>query len=227
MRRPIPAPCLCLVTDRRLCSGDFGELERRVEAAVKGGVGLVHLREKDLPAGRLLEVAERLRAATKGAALLFVNDRVDAAMACGADGVQLGEEGMPAGAARAVAGEGLLIGRSVHDVEGAIAAEAQGADFLLVGTVFPTGSHAGVEPEGLQLLSRVAGRTALPFAGIGGIKAANVGAIIGAGASGAAVISAILGAADPERAARELKEAMEAEWHPPHAHEHGAPLRAS
>jgi len=212
MKPPMPIPCLCLVTDRRLCHSDPQELEERVTRAVKGGVNLVQLREKDLSGGQLLELAERLRKVTRGLALLFINERVDVAVACGADGVQLGEEGMPVEAARKVAGESLLISRSVHSQEGALTAEAQGADFLVVGTIFPTGSHPGAEAAGPQLLSSIAGRTSIPFAGIGGINTANVSQVISAGASGAAVISAILAAEDPELAARELRMAIDVAW---------------
>ena len=208
----IPIPCLCLVTDRRLCNSDLEELERRVVDAVKGGVNLVQLREKDLPGGQLLELAGRLRKATDGSALLFINERVDVALACGADGVQLGEDGLPLGAARKVAGENLIIGRSVHSMESAIAAEDEGAGFLVVGAIFPTDTHPGAEPEGPQLLSRIMGKVGIPFAGIGGISAANVDKVIGAGASGAAVISTILAAEDTEQAARGLKSAIDTAW---------------
>ena len=179
---------------------------------MEGGVNLVQLREKDLPGGRLLEIAERLRTVTEGSALFFINERLDVAMACGADGVQLGEDGIPARAAREVVGEGRLIGRSVHSAEGAADAEAQGADFLVVGSVFPTTSHPTAGPGGLRLLSKTADRSRLPFVGIGGITAANVQDVIGAGASGAAVISSILASEDPRKAARELKDSIDASW---------------
>ena len=215
MSTRIPIPCLSLVTDRRLCNSDLSdleELERRVAGAVKGGVNLVQLREKDLPGGRLLELARRLRKVTEGSALLFINERVDVALACGADGVQLGEDGLPPEAARKVAGKNLIIGRSVHSVESAVAAECEKADFLVVGTIFPTGTHPGAEPEGPRLLSRIMGRVSIPFAGIGGISAANVDKVIGAGASGGAVISTILAAEDTEQAARGLKSAIDTAW---------------
>ena len=212
MRPPLPIPCLCLVTDRLLCRCDLGELEARVAGAIRGGVNLVQLREKDLPGGRLLELAERVRRLTEGSALLFINERVDVAVACGADGVQLGEHGMAVADARRVAGEDILIGRSVHNVNGAVEAERAGADLLLVGSTFATSSHSGVEPSGPQLLSRIADRESIPLLGIGGISAGNVGQVIGAGASGAAVISAILGSADPEGAARDMKRNIDAAW---------------
>lgn len=205
----IPAPCLCLVTDGRFWRPDPRELERKVDLAIQGGVDLVQLREKGLAGGPLLEAACGLRRVTEGRALLFVNERVDVAAACGADGVQLGEEGLSVQAARRVAGPGMLVGRSVHTVEGAVTAQEEGADLLLVGTVFPTPSHAGGQPAGTGLLAAAAARVKTPLAGIGGITAANVGEVMKAGATGAAVIRAILGAEDPRRAARELRDAMD------------------
>ena len=212
MNPRMPEPCLCLVTDRSLCGSDPVELERRVALAVRGGVDMVQLREKDLPGGLLLELAARLRKVAAGAALLVVNERVDVAMASGAGGVQLGEEGLPVEVAWRLAGEGSLIGRSVHSVEGALEAQEQGADFLVVGTIFPTGSHPGTEAAGPALLSSLAGRVGIPFLAIGGVTAENAAAVVDAGASGAAVISAILAARDPEAAARELKQVLEAAW---------------
>jgi thiamine-phosphate pyrophosphorylase len=98
-------PLLCLVTDRHRSAGR--PVEEIVEAAVKGGVGLVQLREKDLPAVELFNLATRLRDITAGRAALYINDRVDVAVAVGADGVQLGQQGMPVAAARRVVGDGL------------------------------------------------------------------------------------------------------------------------
>ena len=212
MKLTVPVPCLCLVTDRRMCHGDHRELEWKVASAVKGGVNLVQLREKDLPGGQVLALAERLREAVEGSALLFVNERVDVALASGAEGVQLGEEGLPVDEARRIAGERLLIGRSVHSLEGALAAEASGADLLVAGAIFATGSHTKALPAGPQLLSSIASQSSLPLMGIGGISRYNVAQVMDAGASGAAVVSAILGAQDPEQAARELKDAIDESW---------------
>ena len=219
----MPVPCLCLVTDRRVCGSDLAELEQKVTAAVKAGVNVVQLREKDLPGGRLLELAKRLRRTTEGSSLLLINERVDVAVACDGDGVQLGEEAMPVTAARKAAGADYLLGRSVHSLEGAIAAERQGADFLVVGPTFATESHTTVKATGLALLSQIAGKTRVPLVGIGGIDAARVHQVIGAGASGVATIRAILAAGDPERAARELRDALDAAWR----HFHGPGEEAS
>lgn len=211
----LPTPCLMLVTDRRLCGGR--SLVNLVAAAVAGGVNAVQLREKDLPAGDLWELARKLRTVTKKRALLIVNDRVDVALACGADGVHLPEAGLPVAAARRVAGLGFLIGRSVHSVEGARSAAAEaaegespwrGADYLVAGTIFPSRSHPGVTPVGPALLAEIRLATGLPILAIGGIERDNVAQVMAAGAQGCAVISAILGARDPRRAAQELAEAL-------------------
>ena len=212
MNPRIPTPCLCLVTDLHLCHSNPDALEERVARAVEGGVNLVQLREKDLAGGQLLRLAERLRRVTQGSALLFVNEKVDVAMASGADGVQLGEHAMPVETARRLAGSDLLIGRSVHDLEGALAAESQGADLLIVGTVFPTDSHEGPRSSGTGVLSRLSTTAIIPCIGIGGVGPLNAGEVIDAGASGVAVIRAVLAAEDPARAASELRDAVDAAW---------------
>ena len=204
-------PCLCLVTDRRQCGGR--PIESVVADAVEGGVGIVQLREKDLPSSQLYALALRLKDAIAGRALLFVNDRVDVALACGADGVQLGEDALPLNAAKAAArGGNLILSRSVHSIDGAIAAQAQGADLLTLGTIFPTGSHPGVQTGGLELVKEVVAAVSMPFLAIGGVKPDNTAALIAAGASGAAVISAIAASPDPRAAASELMRNMKAGW---------------
>ena len=202
----LPFPCLALVTDRSLAHPL--PLLERINRAVAGGVDLVQLREKDLPGGPLLELAGGIKDSLPDSVLLLINERVDVAAALGVDGVQLGEAALPVPKARRILGPDALIGRSVHSLEGALAAEAEGADFLVVGTMFASRSHLGEEPAGPQLLGEIGAECSLPMLGIGGITAGNVAQVMAAGAAGAAVISAILGAPDPEAAARELKETM-------------------
>ena len=202
MRPRLPSPCLCLVTDRGRTRS--GNIVATVEAAGDGGVGMVQLREKDLPAAPLLDLARRLRAVTAGNALLIVNDRVDVALLCDADGVQLGEDGLDVAAARELLGPDKLIGRSVHSVDGAVAAELEGADYLVLGTIFPTASHPGAETGGLDLVRAATSAVRIPVLGIGGITADNAAGAMDAGASGIAVITAITLADDPTGAAREL-----------------------
>ena len=183
-------------------------MEAAVVAAVGGGVDMVQLRKKDLPGRALLAVGQRLKQAIDGRALLIVNERVDVAQACDADGVQLGEDGLPVPVVRRLLGEGKLIGRSVHSAEAALQAQSEGADFLVVGTIFSTGSHPGAKPAGVDLLAEVARQVKIPFLGIGGITSENVADVMRAGASGAALISAILSAPDPQEAATHIKERM-------------------
>ena len=202
----LPEPCLCLVTDRRV--GDEATLVSRVAEAVAGGVDMVQLREKDLHGAQLLGLAQRLREATGDKALLVVNERVDVAAALPAQGVQLGEDAIPVASARRILGAEMLIGRSVHSVEGAEQAVSDRADFLVVGTMFASRSHPGEEPAGPQLLRRITPQCPLPAIGIGGITADNCGQIMEAGAVGAAVITGILADPRPGEAARKLKEAM-------------------
>lgn len=218
----LPTPCLCLVTDRRSvalppeagaqdglrsqCGGR--PLEEVVAAAVDGGVTAVQLREPDLPARDLWELAVRLRPLVAGRALFLVNDRIDVALAAGADGVQLGGRSLPLAEARRLVGEGMLLGRSVHSASEAALAREEGADFLVLGTIFETASHPGVAGAGPDLVRAARARVDIPILAIGGIKAGNAPAVMSAGADGVAVISAILAAADPRAAAAELWESI-------------------
>ena len=199
-------PCLCFVTDREQCGGR--DLEEVVTQAVAGGANLVQLREKDLPAQRLYSLALRLRDLTVGRALLFINERVDVAVACGADGVQLGEEAMPVEAAQRASGGRLLVGRSVHSVEGARAAQAEGADLLVAGPIFATGSHPRATPAGVDLLERIGREVQIPVLAIGGVNLDNVESVMAAGAAGAAVISAISRSNDPRETTSSLVRTM-------------------
>jgi thiamine-phosphate pyrophosphorylase len=135
---------------------------------------------------------------------------VDIALASDADGVQVGASSLPVSVARRLLGDTRLVGCSVHSVEEARQAEADSADYLIVGTVFETASHPGKEPEGLGLVRQVRGAVRIPILGIGGITAANAAQVVQAGADGVAVISALLGVEDPSRAARELRATLEA-----------------
>ncbi len=208
-------PCLCLVADTSVVSPD--ELSPRVSAAVAGGVGLVQLRAKELPGGRMLSLAEELKRAVDGRAVLLINERVDIAIAAAADGVQLGEEALPVAAARKLLTGCALIGRSVHSADGATDASDAGADFLVVGTMFATGSHPGAAPAGPGLMREIwrlpsLSKGSVPLFGIGGITAGNLAEVVNAGASGVAVIRSILGAVDPQAAAAELKLALQEAW---------------
>ena len=169
---------------------------------------MVQLREKDLPPYEMLRLARRLRRVTEGNALLIVNDRVDVALMSGADGVQLGEVGLDVPDVRELVGPDMLIGRSVHSEVGAVDAECQGADFLILGTVFESSTHPDGQVGGLELVREVTRAVGIPVLAIGGITACNIGSVLDVGASGGAVVSAITMADDPAFAARELFGAM-------------------
>lgn len=215
MPSALPEPCLCLVTDR-LLDGP-GNLVRRVSLAVESGVDMVQLREKDLSASQLAELASELLSAIGSRASgsrvsLIINDRADVAAEVGAQGVQLGEDAMPVETARGLLPPGAMIGRSVHSVEAALDAGSQGADFLVVGAMYTTATHPGVPPGGPALMRAVAESCRLPLIGIGGITGDNLSEVIGAGASGVAVIRSILAEPDPAAAARELKQSLTRAW---------------
>ncbi|MCL4370768.1 MAG: thiamine phosphate synthase [Chloroflexi bacterium] len=202
-RHHLRFPILCLVTDPEACRGR--PLEQVVAVAVEAGVGLVQLRQKQLSARQLLQLGSSLlEPVRRWGAALVVNDRVDVALALGADGVQLGGGSLPVAETRRLVGQGMLIGASVHSLEGALQAEGEGADYLLLGTIFETRSHPGLEPAGPGLVSRVAGAVRVPVIAIGGIKPDNAGSVMAAGASGVAVITAILSAQDAAAATGRL-----------------------
>ena len=191
-----------LVTDRSLCHG--ATLPEVVRQAVEGGVVVVQFREKDLPAGEQLKLGAQVRQNVGGKALFIVNDRVDVALALDADGVQLPETGLPVAQARKLLGNQRLIGRSVHSLQGAVAAERAGADYVIFGPVYTTPSHSGVPPAGRQALQEVAQAVSIPVLAIGGVSGENIRQVLQAGAAGAAVVSAIIGALDSKAAAAEL-----------------------
>ncbi len=202
-----PVPCLMLVTGRSLCGGEDG-LVAAVEAAVGGGVDAVQLREKDLPPDELLPLASRLREITLGRALLLVNGPLEVALAAAADGLHLPEAAPPVERPR----PGFLVGRSVHSVEAARRVEAEGADYLIAGPVYQTRSHPGVHPAGVSLIEEIASRVPIPVLAIGGLTAGRADEVVRAGASGIAVISAILAQGDRRAAASQLRSALESAW---------------
>lgn len=199
---------LYLVADAEFAAGR--DLPGLVEGAVDGGVTIVQLRAKGLLVRDFLDLALRIAERLEGTGVpLIVNDRVDIALACGAAGVHLGQEDMPVPSARKILGPKRIIGVSVNTLEEARAAEGLGADYVGLGPVFPTSTKetrlAVAGTEGVARLKRVLG---IPVVAIGGITAANAPAVARAGADGIAVISAVLGAADTQLAAAELKKAF-------------------
>jgi thiamine-phosphate pyrophosphorylase len=181
-----------------------------IEECLGAGVRAVQLREKDLGAAELLELARPLREITRQAgAPLFINDRADVALAVEADGVQRGHTSLPVRLMRTVVGNRLLIGASVHSLEEARVAEQEGADFLLFGPVYDTPSkRAYGAAQGVESLRRVVEAVSIPVFAIGGITPERVHEVRKSGAHGVAVISAILAAERPAEATKAFLEAL-------------------
>jgi len=201
---------LYLVTDRGL-AGDR-PLEEVVLAAVEGGAGVVQLREKELATRAFVESARRLKALLEPRGIpLIVNDRVDVALAAGADGVHLGQEDMAYPDARALLGPDAIIGLSVETPEDVREAEGFDVDYLGVSPIFPTPTKTDTEGAwGLDGLAEVRRMSRHRLVAIGGLNATNAADAIRAGADAVAVVSAICAAADPRRAAKELAAVVDA-----------------
>ena len=184
-----------------------GDLAGRL---LRGGARALQLRLKHAAAGVLLECARAVAPLCRAAGVPFiVNDRLDVALLCGADGVHLGQEDLPLAVARRLA-PGLLVGVSTHELDQARAAAAAGADYLGFGPVFATATKERADPVvGLGGLRAACAAVAVPVVAIGGLSAATAGAAIAAGAAAVAVIGAVVGAADVEAAAREVATAVE------------------
>ncbi len=195
---------LIVVTDRNLARPR--EVAEVVAEALRAGAPAIQLREKSLPPRDTLPLARRLRADTAAAgALFFVNDRVDLALAVGADGAHLGPHDLPVAAARRLAPPGFLIGSSADDPEAARAAIGDGADYIGCGAVFPTSTKPDAGPAvGLKGLAAVARAVAAPVVAIGGLTASRAPTALRAGAAGCAVVGAVMAAADPGLAVRAL-----------------------
>lgn len=188
---------LYLITDRMQTAGRA--LPAVVADALRGGLRAVQLREKDLAAGQLFELAVELRQLTRQyGAKLLINDRIDVALAVAADGVHLGKAGLPVPEARRMLGSERLIGYSAHSADEALQAQLAGADFVTLGPVYHTPSKAQYgEPLGLSVLSEAARVVTIPVFALGGVKHASVAEVLSAGAHGVALISAIMAAPNP------------------------------
>jgi thiamine-phosphate pyrophosphorylase len=196
---------LYLVTDRDVLRGK--DLFEAVEKAVKGGVTLVQLREKNISGGEFYSLAVELKKLTKHYNIpLIINDRLDIALAADADGLHIGQDDLPLTVARKLLGSGKLLGYSVSNEDEAAYGQQNGADYLGAGTVFYTGTKADIgEPIGALMLEKIKKRVNIPVVGIGGINAENAGLLKKTGIDGISVISAILGRDDIENAAGILR----------------------
>ena len=181
-------------------------LEQAVEAAVKGGCTVVQLREKNCTSREFYELALSVKNITDYYGVpLIINDRLDIAAAVNADGVHLGQKDLPANIARAVLGESKIIGVSANNLEAALKAENDGADYLGIGAVFATGTKKDTKPVSTESLKEICSQVKIPVVAIGGIKRDNITLLNGTGISGVAVISSVIGKPDISSAARELK----------------------
>ncbi len=194
---------LYLCTDRRMMTTDT--LEEAVELAIQGGVTVVQLREKDCTSREFYEEAEKVKAITDAYEIpLLINDRLDIALAVGADGVHLGQTDIPVWAARDILGADKIVGATANTLEKAEEAWKSGADYLGVGDVFGTSTKADTIHVTLEELAAIKKRVEIPVVAIGGINAENISLLKGTGVDGAAVISAILAKRDITAAAETL-----------------------
>jgi thiamine-phosphate pyrophosphorylase len=201
---------LCLVTDSALANGRF--LAGIVAAAVKGGVTLVQLREKTASTRAFIEQARVLKRLLAPLRVpLLINDRIDVALAAGADGAHVGQQDMPVALARQLLGPAAIIGLSITELGQVRDRDVELADYLGVGPIFAQSTKLDATPPlGLDGLAEVRRASSKPIVAIGGVSAANADAVRSAGADGIAVVSAIMGADDPRAAAAALVSAPKA-----------------
>lgn len=195
---------LYAVTDRAWT--DKQTLMEQVEAALKGGATCVQLREKELDEASFLQEAMEMKALCEKYGVPFiVNDNVDIAIKCKADGIHVGQKDMEAGNVRALVGEGMMIGVSTQTVEQAIAAEKAGADYLGVGAMFSTTTKLDAFEVSRETAKVICEAVSIPVVAIGGINKKNLLELSGTGVDGVALVSAIFGAEDIEGECKELK----------------------
>ncbi len=196
---------LYVITDETIATGHTHVEIARL--AIAGGADVIQLRDKCCGTRDLCRAGREIRELTRKTGTLFiVNDRLDVALACGADGVHLGRDDLRVDVARQIAPRSFVIGVSVRNPEEAVAAEEAGADYVVLSPIFSTTSKDDAGPGlGLAALREIREEVSIPVIAIGGISRDNVGAVIGAGADGVAVISAVVGQPDITTAARDLK----------------------
>jgi len=198
---------LCVLLTASLCRRPWEEV---LAAALAGGAAAVQVREKDEPDGALLDRARRAAEACHAAgALSIVNDRPDIAVLAAADGVHVGQDDLPARAARRIVGAGRIVGTSTHSLAQAQAAAEAGADTIGCGPMFPSTTKPQAVVPGPALCREVTGRVGLPVMAVGGIAPENAAEVLAAGAQWLAVSAAVCAAEDPEAATRRLVEAID------------------
>ena len=199
---------LYAVTDRHWLNGET--LYSQVEKTLEGGTTFVQLREKELDEATFLEEAKDLAQLAKKYHVPFVvNDNIDIALACGADGVHVGQQDMSPRQARAILGPDGIVGVSAHTVEEARAAQAAGADYLGAGAVFATGTKGNTTPVDYETLKAICAAVDIPVVAIGGVGRDNLSSLAGSGICGVAVVSALYAQPDVRAAARCLRSQVE------------------
>jgi thiamine-phosphate pyrophosphorylase len=194
---------LYVIIDPEVTEGRAEEEIARL--AIEGGARLIQLRDKQRPKGTQLEVAQRLREVCARAGVpLIINDHLDVALAAGADGVHLGQKDLPVAVVRRLVPRGFIVGCSTNNPEEAQRAQADGASYVSVGRLFPTGSKLDTRPATADTVRAVKQAVDIPVAAIGGITEENIEAVLAAGADMVAVISAVVAAPDVREAARRL-----------------------
>ena len=193
---------LYIITDRALSKGR--SITQVVAKAIAGGAGIIQLRDKESTAKKLIQDGFALRKLTSEKDVIFIiNDRVDVALVVDADGVHLGQDDFPINIARKIIGEDKIIGVSVGSVEEAIQAVKDSADYISIGSVFPTRTKPDAgDAVGTSIITEIKKYIDVPLVAIGGITADNIAKVAAAGADCAAVISAVVSADDVEEAAR-------------------------
>lgn len=199
---------LYAVTDRAWVGRQ--SLYEQVEAAIRGGVSCVQLREKELGEEAILAEALAISALCRRYGIpFFINDHVEIAIRCGADGVHIGQEDMPLCEVRKRVGREMKIGVSAHSVEEALEAEKKGADCLGVGAMFPSSTKKKIKLLSLERLREICAAVKIPVVAIGGITKENIGQLFGSGVDGVALASGIFGAGNIERECRLLRKLSE------------------
>ena len=198
---------LYLVTDSSRCTQEV--FLNKVESALMGGVSIVQLREKEKTTREMISLAEKLHELTKKYGVpLIIDDRIDVAMAVGAEGVHLGQEDMPVSTARRLLGKDMIIGATTKTVEQALAAYNGGADYLGVGAIFPTTTKVKTVLTSTETLEKICKAVPIPVNAIGGLNEENIYVLKDIPISGICVVSAIMKADDSGKAASSLREKM-------------------
>ena len=196
---------LYVCTDRDLMSSPT--VEESVTLALKGGAGVIQLREKDISGRKFYEEALSLLSITKRYGVpLLINDRVDIALAVDADGVHVGQSDIPAKVVRHMIGDGKILGVSASNLEEAVRAENDGADYIGLGAVIPTGTKDDAEIVKFDEIRKIRDKVRIPIVIIGGLNENTIGRFKGMDLDGIAVVSAVVASKDPEKSARDLKE---------------------